>query len=70
MLPSQARFALAALVDLTGLGGMPQELVPPLVIRGLTDLGFMATCRHGVPLEAFKYDHRGGFGMPWASVHG
>jgi hypothetical protein len=70
MLPYQARFALAALVDLKGLGGMRQELVPPLVILGLTDLVFMAQFRHGCPLEAFKYDHRFGFGIPLASVHG
>jgi hypothetical protein len=64
------RFALAALVDLKGLGGMRQELVPPLVILGLTDLVFVAKFRQGFPLEAFKYDHRFGFGISFASVHG
>jgi hypothetical protein len=70
MLPYQARFALAALVDRQGLGGMRQALVPPPVILGVTDLVCVAKFRHGFPLEAFKYAHRLGVGMPLASVHG
>jgi hypothetical protein len=70
ILPYEARFTLAVLGDLKGVGGMRQALVPPLVIRGLTALVFVATFRHGFPLEAFKYDHRVGVGSPLASVHG
>ena len=70
MLLCQARFALAALVDRKGLGGMRQALIASWVIRGLTDLVCVATFRHGCPLEAFKAGHDFGVGVPLASVHG
>lgn len=70
MLFHQARFTLTLFMDLKGFRGMGRELVPPLIILGLTDLMLITAFRDGLPLEALKHNPRFGFGIPFPSVHG
>jgi hypothetical protein len=70
VLSRQACFFLVGLMDVKGLGGMGQKLVPPLVLPGLADLLLVAERRDGLALQAFDDDPGFGVGVPLAAGHG
>src|SRR5918996_5604277 len=70
VLPGEARFTLALLMDLKGFGRMSQKLVAPLIVLGLADLMLGAELSDGRAFEAFDDDHRFSFGVPLTAFHG
>jgi hypothetical protein len=67
--PTNGLFS-GVLRHLNGLVRMSQELVPPLIIQGLTALVLGAEPRHWLALQALQHNPGVGLGIPVASLHG